>query len=523
MKRTFYIFLIIFIIGAIFYGFKEFYKLTGYYVWSNEAKTSEVLRIEGSFALHDNYKNVTANGEIINCSNSDLEIKSNDILLYCRDKRDDSVYVFKNVIAYTLTPEKKVKIEILIYDGTNIIIGENQVKQICNNYFIEKIEYQKISGEIFALKTISETGSYFMPLGFCLTVPFLITLIALVSTFIIQWKNQSKFNFKDIIKNISVSQKIFILIILLTIPITFIIIGGIAFNDNHYSVAAYSVIVTISSLIIIGLITLISLICIRLKRKKKLLVWLTNRAIELNKELQIIKKPFDTNISELSSKIRSNQNKIKRYKRDIKKYNSNIVLSEISYVDNLTGLDFEEYCVKLFSALGYSALKTKSSGDFGADLILNKSISVQCKLYNGVVGFQEVYSSMARYKTKDAWVITNSTFTKQAKEYAKDANVRLIDRDELKALIKDAFINDPSTYISDTDKKIKQLNIENCKLRKQIDKLSGELYAKTQEFQAKTQEIQQEVNELDSLINKFDSLNNSQIKALSKEYLQQNN
>jgi restriction system protein len=58
--------------------------------------------------------------------------------------------------------------------------------------------------------------------------------------------------------------------------------------------------------------------------------------------------------------------------------------------------------------MGYEVIKTKASGDFGADLILranDKVIVVQAKRYSkkvGVKAVQEVYASLTLYKANEA-------------------------------------------------------------------------------------------------------------------------
>jgi restriction system protein len=65
---------------------------------------------------------------------------------------------------------------------------------------------------------------------------------------------------------------------------------------------------------------------------------------------------------------------------------------------------------------------------------------VQAKRYGykncvSLSAVQEVYGAKAYYRANQAWVVTNSYFTKQAKELAAACDVKLIDREELQALI----------------------------------------------------------------------------------------
>lgn len=123
-------------------------------------------------------------------------------------------------------------------------------------------------------------------------------------------------------------------------------------------------------------------------------------------------------------------------------------LRTVSDLSLLTGLAFEEYLEQLFTDLGYSVERTPASGDFGADLILaggGESVAVQAKQYSGTVGFdavKEVVFARQYYGTKDAWVVTTSSFTAQAIEAAKKSGVRLIEGCELEGLVKRARSGD---------------------------------------------------------------------------------
>lgn len=111
--------------------------------------------------------------------------------------------------------------------------------------------------------------------------------------------------------------------------------------------------------------------------------------------------------------------------------------SGIAEIDQMSGRQFEEYVGTLFQHQGYKVSYTSTTGDFGADLILKKgkeTIVVQAKRYKKAVGVkavQEVIPSINMYNAGAAWVITNSTYTKQALILAKKNHVRMIERDEL--------------------------------------------------------------------------------------------
>ncbi|WP_186327587.1 restriction endonuclease [Paenibacillus sp. Y412MC10] len=110
-------------------------------------------------------------------------------------------------------------------------------------------------------------------------------------------------------------------------------------------------------------------------------------------------------------------------------------------IDKFEGKDFEDFLSVLFEKHGYRTMVTKASGDFGADLVLEKDgyrVIVQAKRYKGSVGLsavQEAAAAVNHYKGNEGWVVTNSSFTKQAYSLAKSNNIKLIDRTALVRLI----------------------------------------------------------------------------------------
>ncbi|WP_274362770.1 restriction endonuclease [Paenibacillus thermotolerans] len=111
--------------------------------------------------------------------------------------------------------------------------------------------------------------------------------------------------------------------------------------------------------------------------------------------------------------------------------------SGITDIDMMNGLQFEQFLGVLFKSQGYDTLVTKSSGDYGADLVIVKDgrkIVVQAKRYSGAVNLkavQEAVASIAHYGAAEAWVVTNSNFSPSAVQLARSNNVRLIDRNSL--------------------------------------------------------------------------------------------
>jgi len=92
---------------------------------------------------------------------------------------------------------------------------------------------------------------------------------------------------------------------------------------------------------------------------------------------------------------------------------------------------YEEYVKEILRNRGFQTRKTRSSGDFGVDVLASKndkSYAIQCKLYNHAVGpkaIQEIVSGRLHYRTDYALVVSDNKFTEAAKSLARTTNVTL--------------------------------------------------------------------------------------------------
>lgn len=105
----------------------------------------------------------------------------------------------------------------------------------------------------------------------------------------------------------------------------------------------------------------------------------------------------------------------------------------------MSGVDFEGHLMRLLEANGFTNIRgTPATGDQGADLLADRDgrkLIIQAKRYAGNVGnkaVQEVASAVAFYGGDEGWVITNSLFTKSAKELAQKTGIKLVDGHDLK-------------------------------------------------------------------------------------------
>lgn len=118
---------------------------------------------------------------------------------------------------------------------------------------------------------------------------------------------------------------------------------------------------------------------------------------------------------------------------------------------------FEAYCAMLFEQLGYQTFVTPPVNDGGYDikLFLDDALYalVECKLYNPssrvsrpivqkLVGANEIA------RAPHLFVVTTSTYTKEAVDYARDAGVRLIDGNSLCELVKRAIEHEEVPVLS---------------------------------------------------------------------------
>lgn len=107
-------------------------------------------------------------------------------------------------------------------------------------------------------------------------------------------------------------------------------------------------------------------------------------------------------------------------------------------IDAMDGHDFEYLCADILRAKGYENVTvTRGSGDQGVDVIAEQSgvkYAVQCKRFSGSVGnkaVQEVHFGKTYYHCHVAIVMTNSYFTRSAKDAANESNIILWDRSDL--------------------------------------------------------------------------------------------
>lgn len=112
-------------------------------------------------------------------------------------------------------------------------------------------------------------------------------------------------------------------------------------------------------------------------------------------------------------------------------------------LDGMTWKEFELLVGEAFRQTGYKVKELGGAGpDGGVDMLLSKggeTTLVQCKQWKafkvGVQVVRELYGLMAAKGAANGIVVTSGRFTKDAQEFARGRNVRLLAGDELFAML----------------------------------------------------------------------------------------
>lgn len=106
--------------------------------------------------------------------------------------------------------------------------------------------------------------------------------------------------------------------------------------------------------------------------------------------------------------------------------------SPLARTASQVGRDFEQSCGTRLSELGFKVEFTSVSGDFGCDIVATKDglrYAMQCKgreMPAGVTAVQEAAAARSHYKTDYAVVISQSGYTKAARDLAASTRVVLM-------------------------------------------------------------------------------------------------
>lgn len=111
---------------------------------------------------------------------------------------------------------------------------------------------------------------------------------------------------------------------------------------------------------------------------------------------------------------------------------------DIEHIDKLSGLEFENLLIEQFQKLGYKTIETPTTGDFGADIIVDTKSEtrfiIQCKRFKNKVNLkavQEVVGALAHFNGDIGIVITSSSFLNSAIKLAESNDIELWDKNKL--------------------------------------------------------------------------------------------
>ena len=211
------------------------------------------------------------------------------------------------------------------------------------------------------------------------------------------------------------------------------------------------------------------------------------------------------NKNELNEEIKELEIKKEKITNQLIRRQDFYVETELSHIDNLSGLEFENYCTELLKKNGYKSETTKATGDDGGDIIAvkdNITYIIQCKKYLDTVGnraVQEVYAAKGIYKAQKAIVITNNFFTNHAIKEADMLDVELWDRNSMKLLLKTGYDFIVTNIDNESDKENTDIFVLDRELDEASDDDTDELLMDAMEVvvetgQASTSFIQRKFN-----------------------------
>lgn len=113
------------------------------------------------------------------------------------------------------------------------------------------------------------------------------------------------------------------------------------------------------------------------------------------------------------------------------------VTAGLAAIDQMSGVEFEEFVAAQLRMTGWGVTHTASTGDYGVDLIAERGgarVAVQCKRQAkavGVAAVQQVVSGALHHGCNHSVVVTNRAFTKAARQLAATHRCRLVGRGQV--------------------------------------------------------------------------------------------
>jgi restriction system protein len=131
--------------------------------------------------------------------------------------------------------------------------------------------------------------------------------------------------------------------------------------------------------------------------------------------------------------VRRDRYRIGRQRRRDLRY----ALSDLADIDEMSGVEFEEFVAAQLRTAGWGVTHTASTGDYGVDLIAKRDgacMAIQCKRQAkavGVAAVQQVVAGALHHGCNQTVVVTNQGFTKAARRLATTHRCRLVGREQV--------------------------------------------------------------------------------------------
>jgi restriction system protein len=129
-----------------------------------------------------------------------------------------------------------------------------------------------------------------------------------------------------------------------------------------------------------------------------------------------------------------------------------------SVLETMTWRQFEVLVSEAFRRQGYSVQETEDGPDGGVDLVISKegeTYLVQCKQWKtskiGVPKIRELYGVVASQGVAGGIFVASGDYTQEATTFAKANRIRLIDGNELHAMIRNVQQDKPSPAVTVLD------------------------------------------------------------------------
>lgn len=131
------------------------------------------------------------------------------------------------------------------------------------------------------------------------------------------------------------------------------------------------------------------------------------------------------------------------------KYKQYLFPTTIEEIDEMSGIEFEDFLYWYFRVNNYEVIRSAHSNDCGIDLIVNftneetgekQSIGIQAKRWNSPVPKNELIKmeeGRTLYKLDFLFIITTSRLTSEAKYYANSKNIEIKEREFVIRILND--------------------------------------------------------------------------------------